>query len=269
MTTAAVTRTPTRDAVFAPVRGVISHREVIHLSGETKTGKTTWALATTPEPVFYLCFDPNGKGIAEKVVAQTHRDIRIAYFSLKEHGLQTRKGDVPEEYTEQWKRVKEAWDTAVEHGTGTLVVDTWTELYEECRLAEFGKVDQVRERYYGPINAKLKLMMRDLYGTNLNAILISKMRSVYVDDKRTDKREAAAWGDTDSEALSVLEFWRDDAALSAWKPDEGGHLDENENWVWPFHIYVTACRNNMTLFSRDLTTDLIGFKEWTQLVYRG
>lgn len=261
------TRTAAPPSVFAPVKGVIQHREIIHLSGETKSGKTFWSLATTPEPIFYLCFDPNGKGIAEKIVAQTGRDIRIAYFSLKEHGLQTKKGEIPEEYLEQWRNVKAAWNEACDVGSGTLVVDTWTELYEECRLGEFGKTESVRDRNYGPINSKLKLMMRDLYATDLNAVLISKMRSVYENEVRTRKREANAWGDTDSEVLSVLEMWRDDAALAGWDGQFGRLAEDGVTWVWPFHIYVTAARNNMQLYGTDMTTDLVGFKEWVNLVY--
>jgi hypothetical protein len=209
--------------------------------------------------------DPNGLDIARKLVRELKRDIRIVYLNHKRPGEADQRG-----YIEGWNKFKAAWYAAINSGEGTLVVDTGTEMYEECRLAHFGKVESIRGRYYGPVNAELKVLYRDLQTSPLSACIIHKMKKEWGpnpaggEDKPTGNLLPSGWSEMEDgyAAQGNVELWRDDTVMAEWvqrgKPDLGWE-DAKGVWKFPFHLYVKEYNLDIGMSGTDFTTDIMTF----------
>jgi len=145
-------------------------RAIVDLAAEEKSGKSHFALTGT-EPIIYHSIDVGTEGVVEKF-QEAGKEILVKEILYQQ-------GEPQSVYIDMWNTFKQDWALGLTAGEGTVVCDTWTEIYELARLARFGKLEQVQAHHYGPVYAELKKLIRDIYDTKMSAVLISKMGREY------------------------------------------------------------------------------------------
>ena len=118
-----------RQAGFSDTPQAIPQRLISKVAGPEKTGKSHLAL-TSPPPIIYFSIDIGTEGVVEKFQKQ---GTQVFVYDI-----QMKKGGKPEDYKDAWNKLDVCLDLAVQVGQGTIVFDTWTEMYEMARLAHFG-----------------------------------------------------------------------------------------------------------------------------------
>jgi len=144
-------------------------RAIVDMAAEEKSGKSHFAL-TGPAPIIYHSIDVGTEGVVEKF--QSTKEILVKEILYQQ-------GEPQSVYQDMWNTFKDDWALGLTAGYGTVVCDTWTEIYELARLARFGKLEQVQAHHYGPVYAELKKLIRDIYDTKMSAVLLSKMGREY------------------------------------------------------------------------------------------
>jgi hypothetical protein len=213
--------TPCRRLVIATV-GMASPATP---AGE-KTGKTHWALHG-PQPVMVLATDTGTEEVARKCQAEG----REVYVKQIDPPIVPADASVKERaklYEPVWASAKEAFYSAIEdRGVRTLVVDTFTELWEICRLCRFGKLAQVLPTDYGPVNAEFReLIQHTKKRDDLVVILLHKNKKEYMSkttakgtmDSWTGKWERAGFGDTSflADINAVNYYYRRELEDGTW-----------------------------------------------------
>lgn len=176
-------------------------------SGLEKRGKTYWAF-TAPEPIVALSTDTGTEEIAEGF---RKAGKKVALTRVR----------VPREAESIGAKEKE-WATAVKVIAAviksphirTFIVDTGTEFWELLRLARFGKLAQVQPYHYGPVNAEMRDIVKELCELrNLNTVWVHKHKKEYGpnkkgDDAWTGRYERGGFGDMAFLCGTVLEHRR-------------------------------------------------------------
>lgn len=158
-------------------------RAIVDMAAEEKSGKSHFAL-TGPEPIIYHSIDVGTEGVVEK--------FQEAGKSILVKEILYQQGEPQSVYQDMWNTFKSDWALGLTAGEGTVVCDTWTEIYELARLAKFGKLEQVQAHHYGPVYAELKKLIRDVYDTRMSCVLLSKMGREY----GTSNMEVKGYKDT-------------------------------------------------------------------------
>ena len=153
---------------------VAKKRLIANVQGHDKSGKTFFSLFGCPKPAFYICWDPNGEEVAKRLVREHGLDIRIARFAVPEGG------DSKDFHTKQWDGFLRTVDDAYRVNKGTLVVDSFTEVYDAGRLAHFGKLAGVQQRNYGVIYADLNKIINAGYESEMCVVITHKLAKEYV-----------------------------------------------------------------------------------------
>ena len=141
--------------------GFISARErppqrlVISEAGLEKTGKTHLSL-TGRGPHFVFSIDLGTEGVVEKF-----KRAGAEIFEYKVHIQRSvPPGATVSQMKDYWQYQWEDLKTHIYHAyclnPGTVLIDTWSEAYELCRLANFGKLDQVMPHQYGIVYQDMK-----------------------------------------------------------------------------------------------------------------
>jgi len=182
---------------FTDVSKPIPQRLIIKLAGPEKTGKTHYAL-TGPEPIIYFSIDIGTEGVVEKF-QQSGKQVLL-------YEIKYERGKSAGEYKSLWDNVLQRLDAALQVDYGTLVIDTWTEIYELARLAHFGKLSQVQPHNYGPVYAELRGIIDAIYGTGMSAVLLAKMAKAF----ETKELEEKGFSDTDFKVQANLRTSRQD-----------------------------------------------------------
>jgi AAA domain len=155
-------------------------RMIVATMSQEKRGKTHFAM-TAPGPIAYINIDKGEEGVLNKF---KKKGKRILYKEIPKpkRGL---KGDAAKAaYTEAFEEIKEALEVAIDNPSiKTVVVDTATELWEYLRLARHGKLTQIMPHQYTDINAEFRELIRTLFDSNKNAILIHKVKKEYKEGK--------------------------------------------------------------------------------------
>lgn len=243
----------------------IAHRLIVSSWGQEKSGKTDWAIRTASQPVWFISLDPNGWGIAQRLAQELQIDVRGTKIH---HRIPVGKGsgspEAAKAYRDQWDAIKKAWYEAIASGVGTLVVDTGTELREESILAHLGTLEGAgRARNYGPVNADVRILFRDLFESPLSAVITHKTKDEWVNDTRTGKQLRHGWDGIEFLVQANVECRLDTTALAEWgargKPAEGWEeVDDRTgvaSWRFPFLVYVKNCATAMELSGQVYTTD--------------
>ncbi len=159
-------------------------RMVMAASAGEKEGKTTLALSA-PGPIALFNLDIGLEGVIDRWVEE--KQIVVADFNYKD-------ATNASEWVTTWERMKKLWMAALKDpDVRTLVMDTETEMWELIRLARFGKLTQVMPHHYGPVNTEYNDLIRKIYDTDKNLILIRKLKDEYVNDKRTGRMEVSGF----------------------------------------------------------------------------
>lgn len=175
---------------------------IVSISGTPKTGKSHLAL-TFPAPLVVFSFDV---GLEPVLAKFPNKEIDVKTYpvpivdSVKATGFQ--------------KEIKGVWDSFnddLKRTTGnikvkTLVVDTWTAVYELARIARACELGQenLLQFQYGDVYLRLKALIQYPRLAGQNLVLTTYLRDRYVKDSNTGEKELDGWRGTESEVDVVL-----------------------------------------------------------------
>lgn len=184
-----------KQAGFTPMTAARKKRLILSIEGHEKTGKTHFAM-TAPGPIAYFGLDIGDEGVVDKFLEEG-KTILTADPQIRVPNAIQMSADGPKiDAADAWDKFKRAFVAAVDcKEVRTIIWDTATEVWELIRLARFGKLTQVMPVQYGPVNAEMRGLLRHAYECNKNFILIHKVKSVYINDKRTGDYERAGFSD--------------------------------------------------------------------------
>lgn len=204
----------------------VKRRLIVSVEGREKEGKSHFAL-TAPGPIAYLDFDIGSEGVVDKP-AFASKEIHKGDYNL-EFPFQQGAAD------RQWKQFANDYKASLGSDVlKSIIIDTGTEMYEMQRIAKFGKLSNVMPHLYGPVNAEMRELYRLAYQSDMNLIVLHKLRKQYQNDTWTGKYERAGFADTGFMVqVSVEAFKRD-----------GNYF-----------IKVLTCRQNPALEGREMAND--------------
>jgi len=212
--------------------GPAPSRIIASIEGTDKTGKTHLAL-TAPRPIMYIDLDVGTEGVIHKFQGE---DLMV--YQVEQPERLGSSQELMGRYGEIWTTVQDKINEALEVGEGTLIIDTFSEAYDICRLSHFGKMSQVQPHQYGVAYADLREVMRKVHQSKMSCILLHKMGSNF----NTGEPEMKGWNDIPHQVQVTLRTNREDTA------DGPVFLAE-----------VRACRQNPNLMGKNLyagaTTD--------------
>jgi hypothetical protein len=202
-------------AGWTPALTEVRKRLICSIAAPKGFGKTTLALGAQ-EPIFYYKFETGDEGVIEPIAA-TGKEIYT-------HRVYYNRGN--------WK---ECWDAFMDHvvttcvyllqtGVGTIIFDTFTEVYELARLAHFGgRLAQVLPREYGVVYADLKEVIRMVEGAGINGVFVHKMGTAW----ESSELEVKGWSDHKWDMQVMIEMHRFDADPETGAPIRFlGHIKE-------------------------------------------
>lgn len=203
-------------AGFQDTLPAVPQRLITKIGGIEKSGKSHFSL-TGPGPIVYHSIDVGTEGVVEKF-QQSGKAVFVREILYQ-------KGEPQSVYQDMWNTFKADFALGLTVGEGTVVVDTWTEIYELARLAKFGKLEQVQAHHYGPVYAELRGLIRDIYNVPMSAALLVKMAPEYGTKELVEK----GFSDTDflvqlnartsrtlgADGKPVYNLWIKDSRLNA------------------------------------------------------
>ena len=226
-------------------------RMIVNVSGLEKSGKTNF-VGTCPGPILYISIDFGDEGVIDKFSSSK------AIYPL-EVKIDHPRGASPLEmanlYDEYWKNICDVYYGIFEMKSGrprTIAVDTATELWEILRMARFGKLTQVKPHHYGPVNAEFRRFIRKAYESDVNLVLLSKLKEEWKDKpdgkggtvgERTGEYIRAGWSDLEYNTQVNVRVWKDPAVPG---------LDK-------FHLHVEDCRRNPMMEGEEYVGETCGF----------
>lgn len=216
-------------------------RLITCLSGREKTGKTHFAL-TAPGPIFFINIDIGTEGVVGKFQDQGKQilmyDVRVPKTATKEI------------YVPMWENLKTVFQKVYTAHSGSVVVDTDTEVYELARLAKFGKLSQVMPQNYTEVNNEYREVLRLAYDSPMNSIFIHKMKPKYINNARTNDYEPSGFGDMEYNSQINVICYREDG--------ESGP---------EFSCFIKDCRQNPNIGGQVLRGPLCNFEFLLGLVH--
>ena len=237
-------------AGFSDVKKPSRNRLIVSVEGMEKKGKTHFAM-TAPPPIAYFDLDIGAEGVVNKFedrIAGTWPPPELKY---KEAAEQT-----------QWRAIWEAYVRAYRTALASkevrsLVIDTATELWEQCRLAHFGKAEVILPNQYGPVNKAFReIITKDTYNSNKSVIFIHRQKDEYVGtinrntgkeiSVRTGRVKRAGFSDMGYLVQIIVETTR----------DKNG-----------FHLTVKDCGPNKEINGETLGEPMNDFPTLATLVY--
>ena len=216
-------------AGFTRATKTTKHRAIISVQGKEKVGKTNFGL-TGPGPIAVQNVDIGIEGVVDKFAESKMIFVNDYRFdSRAAEGL---------DWKDLWKRVKDDFYAALESGSfRTIMIDTWSEMYEVARMGILGKLTNVLPRDYGKVYAQMREMIRTAFSHDTNVILLNKVKPEYVADKSTGRLVRAGFKDTGVLAQANFLIDRDPAGID--EKGEGG-----------WRIKCLDCRPNASMANR-------------------
>lgn len=169
------------------------YRLIASVSGLEKSGKTHFSL-TAPEPIIFFNIDIGTEGVVGKFQRgfDGHPAKQVYIYDVRFSKNSANTGD----YKPLWLDLKDKLARAWALDKGTVVMDTASEAHELSRLAAFGKLTQVLPHHYGPVNAEWRDLIRLAYDSDMNTILIHKLKPTYVENVRTRDYDVKGFAET-------------------------------------------------------------------------
>lgn len=153
---------------------------IISAEGLEKEGKTHFAL-TSPQPIIYMDIDIGGDKVLNDFT-KMGKEIYHEKFSLPRAATISNKAEVKAHATPLWNRFLKRYFDALESskqkgGARTIIIDTATDFWNLCLLANVGKDRQIMPQERTQANALFSEVIRSAFGKeyNANVILIHKM----------------------------------------------------------------------------------------------
>jgi hypothetical protein len=241
---------------FALANEPAPRRMVVALDGLEKMGKTSWAL-TAPGPIAIQNLDIGAEGVIQKF--QSEKQIWLA-----EYGVRPEKGDsqdkVMQRAAPEWENFVKDWKDVVVPALKaktirTAIWDTGSEIWELQRLARFGKLTQILPHNYTALNAEYQGLIREVYETTGNLIILHKLKAEWKDNPATGKGnktgqyERAGYAGTGFLVQINATVWRER------KPTDG----QTSGPTGSFHLTVRDCRQNPAVAGLDLVDEMATF----------
>ena len=258
-----MTPIPTKPAPKGPdpaplkARGVAAEiietpkRVIASVGGREKTGKTHFG-CTGPEPIIFFNIDIGTEGVIGKFQegfdGQAAKQVFVYDVRFPRGSTNT------SDYSPQWLALKSTLPSALSLPPGTVVIDTASEAHELSRLAAFGKLTQVMPHNYGPVNAEWRELIRLAYDSQMNTILIHKMRPKYVNDVRTKEYEIKGFGETGYLVQASLITSREDS------PDGG---------LPKYSVFLEDCRQNPKINGTILRDPMVTLDFLLSIIHPG
>lgn len=176
-------------------------RLILCTEGEDGTGKSDFALSA-PKPLAYFKMDRGFEVTKEETYARLQLDrVDTAQYSYDKAEADTTDSAAIAKACDvaAWKPFRNDYNNALTKGrpkidkqgrvvpgqwTGemyrTIVVDSASETWETCRLARFGKLEQVPPNLYTAVNAEFRgHIIRAAFKSNCNVIFVHKIGDEY------------------------------------------------------------------------------------------
>jgi len=239
---------------YPPVNQPPRRRLVVSAEALEKEGKTHFAL-TAPGPIAYQSWDIGTEGVVEKF--QSNKVIHKA-----DYRLQISQGDSAESVMGKasmtWTGYVHDYRLAMEKAKSgqikTLVDDTATDSWAVLRMARLGKLSQILPVKYVGVNLEYSNLIREIYETPANYILLHKSKAEWYENPQTGKSaktgkfERAGFSDMGFLVQVNIRLWRD------WQSGD-------------FCLTVLNCRQNPGIAGMTLSGDLCSFPVLATLVY--
>lgn len=237
---------------FTKATEQVKRRLIISVMGKEKEGKTHFAL-TAPGALGYINLDKGYDGVGQKF--ESEKDIFKSDYNIQ---LPLRGSDVQKVsdiLTPFWEDALEDVAYSIQNFR-TTVIDTGTELWELCRIARFGKLDQVKPHHYGPVNREFRDQVYGAaYNSDSNLIVLHKLKAEYVNDKRTGNFERSGFSDTGFVVQVEVLCYR----LPADERDGGDDLG--------FRLRIESCRQNPSIEGEILQGEMLSFPFLASMVF--
>jgi hypothetical protein len=253
---------PTIGGTFKLANAAVPHRLIVAVDGLERQGKTHFALSA-PGPLSYQSLDIGHEGVIEKF--QSDKTIHLATYQTH-----IKKGMTAEAAMQLCAPV---WEAFVEDyrlflssaETGKVrsgIIDTASDLWEVQRLARFGKLTQVMPHNYTALNQEYSQLIKEVYGTSANLILLHKLKAEWVENAATGKANKS--GTYERSGFAGTGFLVQVNVL-AWREMVDG--DKKGFPTGPFHITIKDCRQNPTVAGMDLVEPFASFAHLGATVY--
>jgi len=198
-------------------------RIIMNIEGQEKQGKTHFSL-TAPGPIAFIDMDTGTEGVVDKFIKD--KEIWVKNYNWKDATSQT-------EWTEMWEDSKRAYMNACSSKEmRTIVIDTSTEHYEMIRLARFGKINKIAMQDgkalpfpYGPVNTEFRDLIKKVYDSDKNLILIHKLKKSYVNEVWKGGYERSGYSDIPYVVQMNVRVWRIDGTFGLTITDSRHNAD--------------------------------------------
>jgi hypothetical protein len=198
---------------FEIVKPQIKKRLIVAVEGQEKTGKTHFAL-TAPGPIGFQDIDIGTEGVVEQFTHE--KEIHLAEYAL----------DFPydQKVAEQtWRQFTNDYKQLLGADVRTGIIDNATEVWDLLRVAKFGRLTQIMPHLYTTANSEFRGLLRLAYKSDMNLILLHKVKKQYVNEQWNGKYERSGFNDVGFLVQVVVETIKQDGK---------------------FYLKVLACRQN-------------------------
>jgi hypothetical protein len=270
-------------------------RIVIAVDGLDKHGKTRFAFSA-PKPLIYLDFDIGKEGVIEKFIKENPFILSSPPFLFRpsevgfgEEDSEKHSAKIVEAAWPVLQRFRDTYLRALREPclkvagqkvmARTVVVDTGTEAWQLLRLAEFGKISQVKPHHYVQVNGLMRDIVRAGFDSNVNVIWLHKLKAEWKDNAEGKGRKTGTIERDGFDGMSYLVqanllAYRVQANLQQtssvkWKSGEGVfevQVEPREADDLGFRLIVGNSRHDPSLEGMTLSNDMINFRTIAQMM---
>ena len=233
------TQTTDLGSNFRLVDATIRRRMVMSIEGDYGTGKTDLAL-TAPPPIAFFKFDLNADHTLAKWAAT--KTIYKCEYDIPEPDDPKAK----ELATGLWTKFTSDYHRAIQSPKiRSIVWDTASEVWEQCRLAAFGKLTNVMPHHYVETNNKFRRLIREAYESDTNLIMIHRLKDEWQNYIGTDgKEKGRKTGRKERAGFSDIAFACAVMVQTVFNPEDSDS---------PFQARVLKCTQTPQLTGRVYT----------------
>lgn len=260
--------------IFRKPAKEFEYKLTINSEGLERSGKTNFAL-TAPGPIGIIALDKNTENIAIKA-QKAGKEIMLADFCdpdpkrnpLAEFVLPVRaepgKAVKTEQkaskgfYEKRWDAISGAiFDLINEKSIRSIVIDSGTQLWEDIRLARFGKLAQVAPREYGIVNQEMREL---IMAVKCNLIVTHKLGKQYKgNDWDGRSYEGKGWSDI---AYACQITLRQNCSMIRDEDSETPNAKRPQ-----FSANIMDCNQDANLRGMELADEDCSFQTLASLVY--
>lgn len=146
----------------------------MNLMGKDKEGKTHTALEFSKlGPLALFDFDFGTEGVAKKFIKSGSPIVHARYPIVDED-------EGGETHADRWKRFRRDWKAArTSKRIKVMVIDQGASLYQQIRLAYFGRLSKIPPQKYDVVNAELNKILSSIYATDKSLIILHPLKAEF------------------------------------------------------------------------------------------